>query len=755
MWAPTLFIAAAVGTAVGYRYRRTPPFFAIYLISTVVRIWLRKRLLRVASVGAPSSLDVVSEGAISSIRFLLAADYEKIGARTALQTQLGCMLGRSEGCNFYRVTASPSAKRGAVDGYWLVADAKDVPTKRSDLDDKVVLFYSHGGGFVINNALYGFHMHALTIKKFNQLAERTGKRLIIFSVEYPLSPKSQFPGAIDTVVDAYRWLIEDVGVRKNLVVGGDSAGGYLAISLLNRIRDTPELASLPVKVSASVLHCPWVDLTGDIAAKEDAKKIYDVLSPGLLLYWAKCFAGPIPLGDPRISLVNSKEIATAKKTMVIIGGAEVFRASIEKFVERLPADTEVHVGKDMPHDYHNQSRGIPSIIPSALLSSPPALCTRVAWIWTGTVVRLGDNGFRDTGASTTPAANGGRLATSFSEARSSSTGKSTAARGRMAVTMFGVTSPQRQLIMDAIEKATVERALTTTSTRALEIFWDRRRLFARDAACSRLEKAFPGLKSHVDRFEGSVGAELAHIADMDDLRLSYEPSDVIKSRTVDTGLDLIRTKSYLETFVRRVETLPGHPLHGDAVAVAHTINNQLRTAKALTDMDKTMRRESLRAVLEAAGAELRQDSGFAKDYVEGNTLASPDEVAGILLLTRALFDRGSHRAWKSLSKPLERQLAARYYAPSLHGGPSHDGRSWVELARRMIVEPEFEASVIRVIGKGYVGTRMPKPRRVQEGVIGGADATIHGSGSGRFERAKHVEEREGFEEKEDSDDGLG
>jgi acetyl esterase/lipase len=53
-------------------------------------------------------------------------------------------------------------------------------------------------------------------------ASKDSKPLLYFSVEYPLACDAGYPAQRDVVVAAYKWLVEDLGV-KNVIIGGDSA----------------------------------------------------------------------------------------------------------------------------------------------------------------------------------------------------------------------------------------------------------------------------------------------------------------------------------------------------------------------------------------------------------------------------------------------------------------------------------------------------------------------------------------------------
>ena len=71
------------------------------------------------------------------------------------------------------------------------------------------------------------------------------------------------------VVEAYQWLTNPSGGGVDpgsIVVGGDSAGGHLAVGLVQRLMSS-EVAKGPAGV---VLMSPWLDPGRDDPATEDA-----------------------------------------------------------------------------------------------------------------------------------------------------------------------------------------------------------------------------------------------------------------------------------------------------------------------------------------------------------------------------------------------------------------------------------------------------------------------------------------------------
>ena len=86
-----------------------------------------------------------------------------------------------------------------------------------------VIVYYHGGGFVVaTNDTYDESARTLCV----------GAKAIVVSVEYRKAPEHPFPAARQDAIDAYKWVVANIGGQNGLTgkvaVAGESAGGNLA-----------------------------------------------------------------------------------------------------------------------------------------------------------------------------------------------------------------------------------------------------------------------------------------------------------------------------------------------------------------------------------------------------------------------------------------------------------------------------------------------------------------------------------------------
>lgn len=134
------------------------------------------------------------------------------------------------------ITTQPVTADG-VTAEWVRALSADV--------DRAVL-YLHGGGYVLGS----IDTHRALAGRISRAAQAR-----VLLVDYRLAPEHPFPAALDDSVAAYRWMLASGANPARVALGGDSAGGGLAVATLVLIKD----ARLRMP-AAGVCISPWVDL---------------------------------------------------------------------------------------------------------------------------------------------------------------------------------------------------------------------------------------------------------------------------------------------------------------------------------------------------------------------------------------------------------------------------------------------------------------------------------------------------------------
>jgi acetyl esterase/lipase len=103
-----------------------------------------------------------------------------------------------------------------------------------------IILYFHGGAFLT----CGANSHGRIVEALSTFADSP-----VLVVNYRLLPKHSVGMALDDCHDAYLWLRERGFEPDQIVLAGDSAGGYLALSLAQRLQESGEEPAALVAIS--------------------------------------------------------------------------------------------------------------------------------------------------------------------------------------------------------------------------------------------------------------------------------------------------------------------------------------------------------------------------------------------------------------------------------------------------------------------------------------------------------------------------
>jgi acetyl esterase/lipase len=228
------------------------------------------------------------------------------------QAQAGVQINDAAVPRDPRVVRSVTLRHQSIAGM-----AADVHTPTAWKEGDPTLLYWHGGGYISCSP----RTHRDLVSR---IAFLSGARCIV--PDYGKAPVHPFPHALDAAVSAFGELIEGGVAPHTLLVGGDSAGAGLALSLMLRLRD--EGAALPC---AAVLLSPWVDLTASGESVRGAK--LDILDGDMIALASGLYAGDAPLDHRLVSPLHA-ELSGLPPMLVQTGECEVFFSENHLFVER-------------------------------------------------------------------------------------------------------------------------------------------------------------------------------------------------------------------------------------------------------------------------------------------------------------------------------------------------------------------------------------------------------------------------------------
>lgn len=215
----------------------------------------------------------------------------------------------------------------------------DVPcldVRPVEASGEAVLLYLHGGGYITGSARTHLPM-------VGHLARQTGARAVI--PDYRLAPEHRFPAAFDDAKAAWTALMQ-TGVRPDdILIGGDSAGGGLALALLS---DVLRSGQRPAGVFA---FSPWTDLTLTGASLAENAERDAILPVERIEELRALLATDDELADPRLSPLFA-EFPDAPPIYFQASESEILRDDTLRMAERLRASgarVETDLWPDAPH----------------------------------------------------------------------------------------------------------------------------------------------------------------------------------------------------------------------------------------------------------------------------------------------------------------------------------------------------------------------------------------------------------------------
>lgn len=214
-----------------------------------------------------------------------------------------------------------------ITGRWVIPD-----TARS----QAVLLYFHGGGYTFHGGVS--HRYA------DMLCHHSGARLL--AVDYRLTPEHPHPAQAEDALAAWTALTATVPPER-IVVIGDSAGGHMALMLLQRLK-----ARGLRQPALCIGLCPWTDIGARGASLRD-NDATDLVQGWMALQFGRWLDPDGHFGRAALSPI-AQDYAGLAPLYLQAGGREVLRDMILDFAQRQAAngaDVTCDLWPDMPHNF--------------------------------------------------------------------------------------------------------------------------------------------------------------------------------------------------------------------------------------------------------------------------------------------------------------------------------------------------------------------------------------------------------------------
>lgn len=228
---------------------------------------------------------------------------------------------------FYTKFSGPPEKVFRVEDRAVPGPAGDIPIRvylpRSGEGFPIWVFF-HGGGFVGGS----LDTHDVALRAVTNRCD-----CAVVSVGYRLAPGSHYPAAANEAYTATNWVAghatEIAGDPKRIALGGDGAGGNLAVvvALMARDRGGPHLvyeALIYPILNAIQISYSWI-------ASADPVLNSDVMSAK----WSQYVPFNADLRDPYISPVNSPDLRNLPSTLILTSENDPVRDDADRFGRNL------------------------------------------------------------------------------------------------------------------------------------------------------------------------------------------------------------------------------------------------------------------------------------------------------------------------------------------------------------------------------------------------------------------------------------
>jgi acetyl esterase len=216
-----------------------------------------------------------------------------------------------------------------VDDRLIPGDGNDVPVRVYTPHDAIggnapLLLWLHGGGWVIGDL-------DTADATARALANRSGA--VTVSVDYRLAPEHPAPAALEDCLAALTWCVENgelLGVDASRVaVGGDSAGGNLAASLCQRVRD-----EFGPDIDFQLLVYPVTDCTLTSGSMDENAEGY-FLTRASMQWFVGHYIGDADPKDPSVSPLHADNLAGLPPALVITAEYDPLRDEGEAYARAL------------------------------------------------------------------------------------------------------------------------------------------------------------------------------------------------------------------------------------------------------------------------------------------------------------------------------------------------------------------------------------------------------------------------------------
>jgi len=227
--------------------------------------------------------------------------------------------------------------------YWIISKDSNLPAKK-------IIYFLHGGCYIsgLNNMYQSFSYPLCDVRD----------DIEVILLDYDLAPEFKYPTQLNQALELWDLITKDHS-PEDIIIGGDSSGGNLALVLINKLRQERNVAP-----KAAFFLSPWTDMTAsgksyhtnyhnDVLMGEKNKPLTQEKEEILKSSDLFCYIGDADRKDPCISPIFGN-YSTFPKSLFIVGDKEMLLDDTLSIVEKIKEngnDVELINRKGMFHIY--------------------------------------------------------------------------------------------------------------------------------------------------------------------------------------------------------------------------------------------------------------------------------------------------------------------------------------------------------------------------------------------------------------------
>jgi acetyl esterase/lipase len=272
---------------------------------------------------------------------------EAAAALEIFRTAEGRALAREALSREWALLSKITAPMAKVENGLVVSTERQIPIRiytpqTKETGPLPALVYFHGGGWLYSSID--------SVDRAVRLIANEAQ-VVVISADYALAPEHPWPAASDDGETVYKWVRENaaaLNVASEMIgVGGDSAGGHVAINIGQRMT-----AQGYVPPTLQLLYYPATDLLGNYESSRLFGRGYDLDDAFVQFALPLVFPGGLDEMNPQVLPGRAPNLSNTPTTIIASAGFDILRDPVAAYAARLQKAGVAVTYLNYPSLYH-------------------------------------------------------------------------------------------------------------------------------------------------------------------------------------------------------------------------------------------------------------------------------------------------------------------------------------------------------------------------------------------------------------------